>query len=602
MVIGLVFASTVACGKLETSSTPGAGDLGIGKQHAGDLGSAGDVGGTANADGAGTSSLSADGGMAAESGYQISYSTCPSPATGGSSYTIGLLDSASQPMGPQSIADFPSWNELAPGDVVCIYGKSTPYAERLILTRSGSDDAHRIRIVGVLQNGHEPILSGKSATTAAAFNYGATISAYYANGEVSITGLAYGTSVAYLNVEGLIIQDATTAAVGGSAASPTYSTNTYSDPNINGGAQTPWACGSSGINIIRADHVSIVHNRIKNNDNGMFVNSNNGNTSSNILISYNHIYGNGLYGEQKGAWNPASCSLDAHGVYAEASNLTYLGNRFGAPKQGEPTDLLKDRSSGLVVTFNMFVADGVLEATLGDTLLVGATPQSFGHILDLDESYDSSVGFNTLGAVYDNVSVFGNVLFDDSAGANSNQGTTVPVHFGGDQDNPAVYRHHLHFYNNTVIARRDSASDSTLAWFEMETGTNVEAWNNIFYASAYMTSAPASFSLLDTYCYSKPCGTTSDTTQNWVSPPWGTTGVNGSAMDPSFTDLSKYDAHIATNNPTIVANGQAGDSSYPANATTIPLEYLDFLGSMPRPDSAAKIDIGAYGYRPASDT
>ncbi len=372
--------------------------------------------------------------------------------------------------------------------------------------------------------------------------------------------------------------------------------NTFSDPNIKGGAQGPWGCGSAGINIIRADHVSIIHNRIKNNDNGIFVDSNNGNTSSNIVVSYNHIYGNGVFGEQQGAFNPAKCSLDAHGVYGEASNITYLGNRFGGPRQGEPTDLLKDRSAGLVVAFNMFAPDGVLEASIGDSALVGATPQSFGHILDLDESYDSSVGFNKLGAVYDNVSVYGNIIFDDSVGADTNQGTAVPIHFGGDQGMPSVYRTHLHFYNNTVIARRDSGS--TLSWFEMETGTNVEAWNNIFYASANTTTTAGMVTLLDTYCYKTPCGTTSDTTQNWVSPSYGTTGVNGTATDPSFTDLAKYDAHIATKNPTIVANGQAGDSSYPANATTIPLEYVDFLGAGTRPYSGSKIDIGAYGYQP----
>ena len=87
-----------------------------------------------------------------------------------------------------------------------------------------------------------------------------------------------------------------------------------------------------------------------------------GNSSTNVLVAYNHIYGNGIYGEQQGAWDPGACGLDAHGVYGEASNITYLGNRFGGPKQGEGTDLLKDRSSGLVVAFNLFEPDGVLEA------------------------------------------------------------------------------------------------------------------------------------------------------------------------------------------------------------------------------------------------
>ncbi len=533
-------------------------------------------------------------------GYQIGYSTCPAPASGGHTYTIGMLDGSGNASGPQTIAAFTGWNTLAAGDVVCIYGKSSPYAERLVLTRSG-DSAHLIRIVGVVQNGYEPVLTGKNATTAAAFNYGANISQNYEGGLVSITGLNYGVPVAYLNVEGLTIQGATTAEVGGTAASPTYSVNKYSDPNINSNALTAWGCGAAGVNIIRADHISLVHDRIKDNDNGIFVNSNNGNTSSNIVVAYSHLYGNGVFGEQPGPANPGQCSRDAHGVYTEANGMTYVGNRFGALRQGAPTNLLKDRSAGLVISNNLFLPDGVLETSLGDGALVGATAQPVGHILDLVESYDSGVGFSSLGATYQNVTVSGNVFFDDNAGTNANQGTGVPLHFGGDQGNASYYRTKLHFFNNTVVARRDSSSSNgTLGWFELETGTTAEAWNNIFYASANKTSTPGTFMLLDTYCYSSPgaCGTLSYASQNWVSPLFGTTGVNGSATNPSFVNLAGNDVHIATANATIVGNGQTGNSAYPATSATLPLQYLDFLGSTARPFSAAKIDLGAFGYKP----
>ena len=531
-------------------------------------------------------------------GYQIGYTTCPTPASGGTSYAIGLLNGSNQPSGPQTIAAFTGWNSLAAGDVVCIYGKSTPYAERLVLTRSGSDAAHLIRIVGVVQNGLEPVLTGKNATTAAAFNYGQNLAQNYEAGEVSITGLQFGTPVSYLSVEGLTIQGATTAEVGGTAAVPTYSVNSFSDPSINNNAPAAWGCGAAGVNIIRADHVWLIHNRIKGNDNGIFVNSNNGNTSSNITISYNHIYGNGVFGEQQGAWNPGACTRDAHGVYSEASNITYVGNRFGGPRQGEPTDLLKDRSSGLLIYNNLFLPDGVLETALADGALVGATAQPIGHILDLVESYDSSVGFYSLGDVYLNVSVFGNIFFDDSAGATANQGTAVPLHFGGDQGDPSLYRTKLHFYNNTIVLRRDSSSaQGTLGWFELETGTTAEAWNNIFYASANTTQTPSTVKLLDTYCYSSPCGTLNYGTQNWVSPIFGTTGVNGSDTDPSFSNLSANDVHIGSNNVTIVGNGQTGNSAYPATSATLPYQYLDFLGSSSRPFSRSNIDLGAFGYQ-----
>jgi hypothetical protein len=530
--------------------------------------------------------------------YTVAYSSCPAPVGSGVTYTIGLLSSSGQPSGPQTIAGFTQWNNLNPGDVVCIYGKSTPYAERLVLTQSGSDDQHRIRIVGVIQNGYEPILTGKSATTAAAFNYGTNISENYEGGEVSVTGLNYGTPVAYLNIEGLTIQGATTAEVGGTVANPTFSNNTYSDPNINGGAQSPWGCGSAGINLLRSDHISIIHNRIKDNDNGIFVNSNNGNTSSNVLVAYNHIYGNGVGTPDPGN---SSCGFDSHGTYSEAENITYLGNRFGALRQGQAMNLLKDRSSGLVVAYNLFLPDGKLEASLGDELLVGSTPGPVGHLLDLVESYDPSVGpsggLQSLGAVYDNVSVYGNIFFDDGAAADGSQGSEDAVHFGGDQGNPTVYRHHLHYYNNTVVTRRADG----VGWLEMESTTNAEAWNNIFYAAYVGSSTPPAFNLLSTWCYDKqygnPCGTASYLGQNWNSPIWATTGVNGSSdLNPNFVNLANDDVHIAIDDPTIVGNGQTGDSAYPANSTTIPIEYADFLTTIPRPFSQTTIDLGALGY------
>jgi hypothetical protein len=520
--------------------------------------------------------------------YAVGYSACPTPAGSGAQYTIGLAGS-----GPQTIAAFTDWNNLNPGDVVCIYGKSTPYAERLVLTMSGTSQAP-IRIVGVNQGGYDPILTGNGATTAAAFNYGATISEYYEGGEVSVTGLSYGVPVAYLNIEGLTIEGATTAEVGGTVANPTFTNNTYSDPNLSGGAQSTWGCGSSGIYLINSDHISIIHNRIKDNDNGIFVSSNNGNTSSNVLIESNHIYGNGLYDESVN-----SCPLDAHGTYTEADGITYLGNRFGAMKQQQATDMLKDRSAGLVVEYNMFEPDGVLEAALGDELLVGSAPESVGHELDLVESYDPSVGFNTLGAIYLNVSVFGNIFFDNGiSSSDGSEGTQVPIHFGGDQGNPAIFRTKLHYYNNTVVAQRADG----VGWLEMETGTNAEIWNNIFYAAnTGPTSTPPAFSLLNSFCYETQyggaCGTLTYASENWNSPIWGTTGVNGSTdSNPNFVNVAGDDVHIAIADPTIVGNGQSGDSSYPANATTIPIEYQDFLTTVPRPYSQTNIDLGALGY------
>jgi len=535
--------------------------------------------------------------------YAVGYASCPAPAGSGVQYSIGLLNSSGQPSGPQTIAAFTEWNSLKPGDVVCIYGKSTPYAERLVLVNGGTSSA-LVRIVGVNQGGYDPVLTGKSATTASAFNYGDELAQDYENGEVSVTGVDYGTPVAYLSIEGLTIEGATTAEVGGTVANPTFTNNTYSDPNINGGAQSPWGCGSAGINLIRSDHIYIIHNRIKDNDNGIFVNSNNGNTSSNVFVEYNHIYGNGVAGPDAAVGPPVNnCDHDSHGTYTEAENILYLGNRFGALRTGQPVNLLKDRSSGLFVEYNLFLPDGALERSLGDELLVGAGPGPLGHLLDMVESDDDSVGppggFITLGAVYLNASVFGNIFFDNGAtSVDGSQGAQNAVHFGGDEGDPTYYRKYLHFYNNTIVASRDDG----VGWLEMEDTTTGGAWNNIFYGvnTSGSKSEDTAMTLVDTTCYDRQygatCGTVSYLSENWNSPVWGITGVNGADANPNFVDLANDDVHIAINDPTIVGNGQPGDPAYPANSTTIPIEYQDFLTTVLRPYSQTNIDLGALGY------
>jgi hypothetical protein len=189
--------------------------------------------------------------------------------------------------------------------------------------------------------------------------------------------------------------------------------------------------------------------------------------------------------------------------------------------------------------------------------------------------------------------MYGNILFVDSAGCN------YPVHFGGDHSNSSQYRHHLHFYNNTFVAKLNT---SYVSVFEPETTTNVEAWNNITYG--YASGTPQSFQYFGNgsgiYCYDKQyggtCGTISYASENWNSPIMGTPGVNGTATDPGFVNLAAGDVHISYNNPTIVGNGQPGDPNYPANSSTIPSEYVDFFSLGLRPYSTSKIDLGAFGF------
>jgi hypothetical protein len=389
-------------------------------------------------------------------------------------------------------------------------------------------------------------------------------------------------AASYIQVEGLVIRDASTINSSG-----------FKD---SAGAQRAYECGASSIYIMRAQHITILRNTLLNSNNGLFVNSNNGNQVSNVSVLFNHIFGSGIAAGQGG------CTYYGHNVYTEANGIRFAFNRFGAARAGTGGNMLKDRSAGLVVEYNLFQGNGQLETSLGYGSIVGTMP-GFSHVMDLVESYDPGVGLYPLGAVYQNVVVRGNVILADGtqigdAGAN---GVSTMVHFGGDQGDGSKYRKFLHFYNNTLVSRVDyykTGAGAIVPYgsyrsgiFQLE-GQVMNAWNNILYVSSLSTSTPTNFSLLD-----PSGGTVNYLAQNWVSPLLSTQGLNGTASDPGFKNLATGDVHLKQDNVAIVGTGRdVNGSAYAANQSTMPLQYADYFASEARPFTATNIDLGAFGY------
>lgn len=69
-----------------------------------------------------------------------------------------------------TIAEVP-WATLMPGDTVLIHWRSTPYKEKWVICRQGTE-AQPITIRGVLgPNGERPVIDGNGATTPTNLNF-----------------------------------------------------------------------------------------------------------------------------------------------------------------------------------------------------------------------------------------------------------------------------------------------------------------------------------------------------------------------------------------------------------------------------------------------
>lgn len=320
------------------------------------------------------------------------------------------------------IADVP-WATLQAGDRVYIHWKETPYFEKWVINRQGTED-EPIEIIGISGPlGQQPVISGDGAVTPADLNYWND-----SRGVIKIGGSSIPEDGLpnHISIENLEIR----------SAHPDYE---FTDDN---GNVDTYSDNAAAIYVEKAANLSIINCTLHDSGNGLFIGSFDGQTEH-ILIESNYIYGNGIVGE-----------FLEHNTYTEATDIVYQYNRFGPLRDGADGNNLKDRSAGLVVRYNW---------------IEGGNRQ-----LDLvDAGSETLINHPS----YVETHVYGNVLIEPEGAGNSQI-----VHYGGDSNTPDNFRKGtMFFYHNTVISTREG--NTTLVRLS---SAEESAWvfNNIIYTTA----------------------------------------------------------------------------------------------------------------------
>ena len=443
-------------------------------------------------------------------------------------------DAATYVVGPGQAYATPSavpWESLQPGDQVLIHYRSTPYKDKWVICRQGTESLP-IVVRGVPgPAGELPVIEGSGATTRLALDYWGEQRAVIKIGGASIPA---DTMPAYITIENLDVR----------AARPPY---TFVD---DGGATQSYVNNAAAIWIEKGEHIVIRNTRMHDAGNGLFVSSAEPDISRDILIEGNAIYDNGNVG-----------SLYEHNTYTEALGITYQYNWLGPTKAGAGGNNLKDRSAGLIVRQNW---------------IEGGNRQ-----LDLVET-DSLTIQNS--AAYRTTFVYGNVLVETEA-----SGNRQIAHYGGDNGTTSKYRKgRLHFYNNTMVSYR---TDRTTLFRLSTNEERADVRNNVF----YVTAAGSTLSLVDatgildlTHNWFKPGRVATFGTLSGTINDDGTSIVGNS---PGFRDEAGQDFRPAVGSA--VANAGTGLAAVLLPEPGISRQYVRHQNSETRPDDGV-FDLGAF--------
>ena len=177
---------------------------------------------------------------------------CVAGTAGATTYDVG----PGQPLA--AIGDAP-WATLAPGDVVRIHHRATPYREKWVIGRSGTAQAP-IVVQGVLgPNGERPVVSGDGAVTPSPLNFWNE-----PRGVIKVGGSNTPDSAiaSHVVIENLEVRSAHTA---------------YSFTNDSSGVQT-YAQNAAAIFVEAAEDLVIRNCVITDSGNGIFVAASDGAT------------------------------------------------------------------------------------------------------------------------------------------------------------------------------------------------------------------------------------------------------------------------------------------------------------------------------------
>ncbi len=312
------------------------------------------------------------------------------------------------------------WESLAAGDSVLIAWRATPYRDKWVINRVGTESAP-IVVRGVADpgTGALPVIDGANAVTRPQLNFWSE-----GRGVIKIGGSNTPPDgmPAWIVVENLEIR-------GG------HTPNTFTGR----AGLTAYTANAAAIFVEKGSHVTIRGCKLTGCGNGLFAAA----ETSDLLVEGNWIEGNGNVG-----------SIYEHNNYTEALGATFQFNRFGPLLVGAGGNNLKDRSAGTVVRYNW---------------IEGGNRQ-----LDLVESDYAELIDDPR---YRNTFVYGNVLIERDGDGNSQV-----IHYGGDNGQAAKYRKGtLWFHHNTLVSRR--AGNTTLVRLSTD-DESADVRDNVLYVTA----------------------------------------------------------------------------------------------------------------------
>ncbi|HSH16634.1 MAG TPA: right-handed parallel beta-helix repeat-containing protein, partial [Verrucomicrobiae bacterium] len=232
--------------------------------------------------------------------------------------SCGLANAATYDVGdghPQATPSDVPWEALNAGDVVNIYWRATPYKNKWVINRQGTEN-EPIIVRGIPgPTGERPVIDGNGATTRLALNYWSETRGVIKVGGASIPS---DDGAGHVLIENLEVR----------SGRPPYH---FTDDS---GSVQSYPNNAAAIFVEKGHHITIRNCALHDSGNGLFVSH----ESSDVLVDGNYIYDNGNVG-----------SLYEHNSYTAAAGITFQFNHYGPLREGCLGNNLKDRSAGLVV-------------------------------------------------------------------------------------------------------------------------------------------------------------------------------------------------------------------------------------------------------------
>ena len=453
------------------------------------------------------------------------------------------------------------WESLKAGDTVRIFYRSTPYAGKFLIAAQGTTDAP-VRICGVKgSNGERPVITGANAVTRTALSsaYGNTASTsdtHQTRSVIVVKPLATQAYEAYprnIQIDGLQIR----------SAHPNYQ---FTDAS---GTRKSYVDFGACVWVERGHNITIADNEITDCSQGIFSRSTGDDDftiTKNLRIAGNTFTNNGIVGDNH-----------EHSTYIQSHGVIYEFNRYGPMRSGTEGSSLKDRSVGAVVRYNR-IEDGA-------------------RAIDLVEAEDYPT-YAVKQAAYRSTFVYGNQFKK-----NGDDGSFF--HYGGDHFGAAAganwgetlfRRGTLYFFNNTV-----HGTGTNVRLFQISTTLEtVEAWNNVFWFDASVTSLNLRQAENDSLSTSYTPDGILNLGVNWIRSDWTDTTawktlkgqVNGTANlltgSSAPFDTSSF---VPNASSAIIDAGKAGPSA--ASAYGVNYQLDSSYAPVARTVKGAAIDLGA---------